>query len=265
MIDTHCHLTDPRLLDQIDAVLGRAAQAGVRRVVTIGCEPADWVDAAALAAKYENVSCAVGMHPCYLPNSGTPRSPTPIPSQDEVDRILSEYVQKARVVAIGEIGLDRHWDSTEPTFRTQAAYFESQLALASRLDRPVVLHTRAAVDQALAVLASFPKVRALFHSFTGTPDEARRIADRGYLIGFTGPVTYKKNDQLRQAARDCPIDQIVVETDGPYLSPEPVRSRRVNEPAFVVHIAACIARERGLSLEEFDESTTRNASRFFGF
>lgn len=265
MIDTHCHLTDDRLLKQIDSVLDRAKRANITRVVTIACEPEDWIDAVALAAKHEMVSCAVGMHPCYLPNNGTPRSSTPVPSREEVDRLLTEHLKKPRVVAIGEIGLDRHWDKTEPTHRTQVAYFESQLALATALDKPVVLHTREAVDEALAILANFPRVRAVFHSFTGTCDEARRITDRGYLIGFTGPVTYKKNDELRTAARECPIEQIVVETDGPYLSPEPVRSQRINEPAFVAHIATCIAKEKGVSIDAFDEATTRNARSFFGF
>jgi TatD DNase family protein len=265
MIDTHCHLTDSRLLDQIDAVLERAKRARVNRIVTIACEPADWVDAVALAAKYENVYCAVGMHPCYLPNNGTPRSDTPTPSREEVDQLLSAHLQKPRVVAIGEIGLDRHWDKSEPTFKLQVKYFESQLQLATDLDKPVVLHTREAVDEGLDILASFPKVRAVFHSFTGTPQQAKRITDNGYLIGFTGPVTYKKNDDLRKAARECPIDQLLIETDGPYLSPEPVRAQRINEPAFVAHIAACISREKGVSVEAFDEATTRNAREFFGF
>ena len=265
MIDTHCHLTDSRLFDQIDAVLDRAARAGVKRVVTIGCEPADWIDVVALSAKHESVSCAVGMHPCYLPNNGTPRTDTPLLSREEVDQVLTSHLTKPRVVAIGEIGLDRHWDSTEPTFKLQVQYFESQLQLASNLEKPVVLHTREAIEPALEILAGFPKVRALFHSFTGSPQEAKSITDRGYLIGFTGPVTYKKNDELRRAARECPLDQIVFETDGPYLSPEPVRSQRINEPAFVIHIAKRIAQEKGVSVEAFDEATTRNAHRFFGF
>lgn len=265
MIDTHCHLTDERLLHQIDAVLTRAQAANVTRVITIACEPVDWIDAIGLAAKYESVYCAVGMHPCYLPNNGTPRSNTPLPTREEVDRLLTAHLNKTRVVAIGEIGLDRHWDNTEPTFKLQVQYFESQLHLATTLDKPVVLHTREAVDQALEILSNFPAVKAVFHSFTGTPDEARRITDRGYLIGFTGPVTYKKNDELRRAARECPLEQILVETDGPYLSPEPVRSQRVNEPAFVAHIAARIAQEKGVSVDAFDEATTRNARGFFGF
>ncbi len=264
MIDTHCHLSDSRLLDQLDTVLARATKAGVKRVVTIACEPADWIESTALAAKYPNVSCAVGMHPCYLPNTGTPRSDTPVPSREEADRLLTEHLKQTRVVAIGEIGLDRHWDKTEPTFKLQIQYFESQLQLATTLGKPVVLHTREAVDEALAILANFPKVRAVFHSFTGTPVEAKRIADRGYTIGFTGPVTYKKNDDLRRAARECPLDQLFVETDGPYLSPEPVRAQRINEPAFVMHIARCIAKEKGVSVEAFDEATTRNAHEFFG-
>lgn len=252
MIDTHCHLTDSRLGGQLDAVLERAARVGVTRIVTIGCEPADARDAIALCRKHPTrISCAVGIHPNYC-------GEVELTAIEEIRGLLDD----PHVVALGEIGLD-YFRDTAPRGR-QRTFFEAQLQVATEKGKPVVLHAREAIDATLEVLANFPAVRAIFHSFTGTPDEAARIAARGYTIGFTGPVTYKKNDALREAAKACPIEQIVVETDGPYLSPEPVRNQRVNEPAFVVHVARRIADVRGMSYDAFDAQTTRNAERFYG-
>lgn len=252
MIDTHCHLTDPRLASQIDAVLEHAAAVGVTRIITIGTDPPDARAAIALCRRYATVlRCAVGIHPNHCGDVGHG-------AVDEIAAMLSD----PHVVALGEIGLDYFRDSA-PRDR-QRAFFEMQLQVATKADKPVVLHARDAIDDTLAVLERFPGVRAVFHSFTGTPTEAYRIVSRGYTIGFTGPVTYKKNDALREAAAACPPDQIVVETDGPYLSPEPVRGHRVNEPAFVVHTARRIAEARGIAYDAFDEATTRNAENFFG-
>ena len=252
MIDTHCHLTDARLGDQIDSVLQRALAAGVTKIVTIGCEPSDDRAALDLSRRYPDlVRCAVGVHPNYAADV----------DDDAVDAVRV-LLDDPHVVALGEIGLD-YFRDTAPRER-QRRFFVDQLRLAAERDRPVVLHAREAIGDTLAILTDFPSVRAVFHSFTGSPDEARQIVDRGYTVGFTGPVTYKKNDALREAASLVPIDQIVVETDGPYLSPEPVRHRRVNEPSFVVHIARTIADVRGMTYDDFDAAVTRNAERFFG-
>jgi TatD DNase family protein len=264
MIDTHCHLTDERLAGQLDAVLSRARAAGLTRVITIGTDPADWDGAIALCRRDDLIRCAVGLHPCYLPNKGTPRSDAPTPSIDELQTLLTDRLAQPGVVALGEIGLDRHWDDSAPTVRLQREYFAAQLDLASRLNKPVILHTREAIADALDVLASFANVRAVFHSFTGTPEEARQIVDRGYTVGFTGPVTYKKNDALREAATLVPVGQLFVETDAPYLSPEPVRSQRVNEPAHVVHVARQIAELKGMRYDAFDAALAENVTRFFG-
>jgi TatD DNase family protein len=253
VIDTHCHLTDPRLASQIDAVLARAKAVGVTRIITIGCEPDDDREAIALCRRYpDRLRCAVGIHPNYC---------------GEVDKAAIEVVRTLlvdpMVVALGEIGLD-YFRDTAPR-DSQREFFVAQLRIAAELNRPVVLHAREAIDDTLGVLAEFPSIRALFHSFTGTPGEAGRISDRGYLIGFTGPVTYKKNDALREAAAIVPIGQIVVETDAPYLSPEPLRNQRVNEPSYVVHVARKIAEVRGLAYDAFDRISTANAERFFGW
>ncbi len=256
MIDTHCHLTDTRLADQLDAVLVRAALSGVTDIITIGCEPADDADAIELANRPQpagrpRVWCAVGIHPNYCHKLELPAVQS-----------LRDLARRPRVLALGEMGLDYHWN-TVPHAR-QRTFFEAQLHLALELDLPVVIHSREAIADTLAVMKSFPKVRAVFHSFTGMPEEARQICRAGYTVGFTGPVTYKKNDALRDAGRLCPLDQIVVETDAPYLSPEPMRSQRVNEPALVRHILARLAEVHGRSVEEIDQITTDNARRLFG-
>ena len=252
MIDTHCHLTDPRLGGQLAAVLGRAAAAGVTRMVTIGTSIEDSRAAVNLTHRlYPTVLCTVGIHPNYAEHA------TP-----EDALLLFKLRDDPGVVAIGEIGLDYFHDRVDRAH--QAAVFTAQLQVAQEGDRPVVIHSREAIDDTLAILADFPGVRAVFHCFTGTAAEAGRIVAAGYLIGFTGPITYKKNDDLRDAARRVPADRLLIETDAPYLSPEPVRKVKTCEPAFVAHTAARLAEVRGISLDELDATTTANAQRFYG-
>ena len=167
----------------------------------------------------------------------------------------------SEVVVLGEMGLDYHYDYS-PQDR-QREVFVAQLELAKELNRSVVIHCREAVDDTLAVMKDFPQVPAVFHCFTGTADEVRKILDRGYLLGFTGVVTYKRSDELREVAKFTPADRILVETDAPYLSPDPVRKQKTNEPAFVMHTAAVVAQVRGMTLPELDELTTANTLRFF--
>jgi TatD DNase family protein len=254
MIDTHCHLTDDRLSSQLDAVIDRARAAGVTRLVTIGTGPQDSIDSVDLCRGREDVvRCTAGVHPNYCHEV----------ELESVDRVIRPLASHPSVVAIGEFGLDYHYDRA-PKDR-QRQFFEAQLQLCIDMNRPAVIHCREAVTDALAVMSGFREVRAVFHCFTGTADEARRILDAGYLLGFTGPVTYKQNDELRAIARDCPADRIVVETDAPWLSPEPVRSQKTCEPAFVMHTARRIAELRGMLLDEFDALTTRNAERLYGW
>jgi TatD DNase family protein len=250
MIDTHCHLTDPRLMSQLDAVLERAAAAGVGKIVTIGTDPGDWEAVAAVTRRFPNVRCAVGAHPNYCQEI-----------QFEQLARLREYCADPAVVALGEMGLDYHYD-TSPREK-QARYFEAQLDLAREVGLPVVVHCREAVDDCLAMLERFSGVRAVFHCFTGTAQEARRIWDAGYLTGFTGVVTFRNGQGLREIAGEAPGDRILVETDAPYLTPEPMRKQKVNEPAMVVHTAAAVAAARGISLEELDRITTENAMGFY--
>ena len=250
MIDTHCHLTDPRLGSQLEAVIARARAANVTRFITIGTGIADDGAAIALCHGRPELRCAIGVHPNYSHEARV----------EDVHR-LRDLQKDPSVVALGEMGLDyfHHYSPRQQQFRI----FEPQLQLAAELDRPVVIHCREATDDCLAVMRGFPSVRAVFHCFTGTPDEARKIFDAGYLLGFTGAVTFKKNDALREAVALTPADRMVVETDAPYLTPEPHRSQKTNEPGMVVHVAATVARVKGMTAEEVDRVTTENAERFF--
>jgi TatD DNase family protein len=252
MIDTHCHLTDERLGAQLDDVLARAAAAGVTRLITIGTGLADDEAAVALCRGRPFLRCAVGVHPNYAHEADL----------NDLPRLRDVQADPA-VVALGEMGLDYHHHFA-PKSR-QRHVFEFQLNLAAELNRPVVIHCREATDDCLAVMRQFPAVRAVFHCFTGSPGEARQILDQGYLLGFTGAATFKKADALRGAVRLTPLDRMVVETDAPYLSPEPMRKQKVNEPALVVHVAEVVAREKGTSVAEIDRVTTENAGRFFGW
>lgn len=250
MIDTHCHLTDPRLCSQLDAVLSRAAKAGVDRMIAISTSVGDAVDCVALCQGRENLCCSVGVHPNYVGEEDLAAVPQ-----------LRGLQASPSVVAIGEIGLDYHY-GRELRDR-QFQFFEMQMQIALDCNRPVVIHCREAVDDALAVLATFPAVPCVFHCFTGTTGEALRILDAGYLLGFTGPITFKKSDELREVVRLTPMDRMLVETDAPYLSPEPVRKEKVNEPAWVTHVAAGVAAVKKIAVEEVDRMTTENACRFF--
>ncbi|HLL89262.1 MAG TPA: TatD family hydrolase [Tepidisphaeraceae bacterium] len=250
MIDTHCHLTDERLASQLDAVLARAAAAGVERFVTISTDPDDAAACIQLCRGRTNVRCSVGVHPNHVREVEPGAVPT-----------LRALQADPAVVAIGECGLDYHYDV--PRDR-QRQFFVPQLQLAADVGKPVVIHSRESVDDCLAVLRDFPSVRAVFHCFTGTATEAERILAAGYLLGFTGPITYKKNDALRAVVAACPLDRLLVETDAPYLSPEPVRKHKTCEPAFVAHTLAVVAQVKGMSVDEVDRATTRNAEAFFG-
>jgi TatD DNase family protein len=252
MIDTHCHLTDERLGSQLDAVIARAAAAGVARLVTIGTDLDDDRAAVALCRRRDNVRCAVGIHPNYTQDARL----------EDVTQ-LREIQADPSVVAMGEMGLDYFHKFADRDH--QAKMFEAQLALAIEFARPVVIHSREAIDDTLAIMKGFPVVRAVFHCFTGTAAEAERILAAGYWISFTGPVTYKKNDALRDVVKMVPADRLMVETDAPYLSPEPVRAQKTCEPAMVMHTARRVAEVRGMTIEDLDRLTTGNAECFFNW
>ena len=248
MIDTHCHLTDPRLGDQLDSVLSRAIAAGVSRMITISTSVGDAIDCIELCRGRQNLRCSVGVHPNYVAEEDEANLPQ-----------LRGLMANPEVVTIGEIGLDYHYGLQHK--ERQARFFGEQLQMAVDGGKPVVVHCREAIDDTLAILRGFPAVRAVFHCFTGTVPDARKVLDAGFMLGFTGPITYKKSDELREVVKLTPLDRLLVETDAPYLSPEPMRKQKVNEPALVMYVAEMVAQLKGKTLVEIDQITTENAKQ----
>lgn len=251
MIDTHCHLSYPPLYDRLEQLLAGARAAGVRHMITIGTRVADCVTCLELARKYPQISCAVGIHPHHADET----------SDEELDQVIAMFTDKD-VCAAGEMGLDYYYDFS-PRQRQQAA-FERQVAAAKAAGKPVVIHSRESIDDCLAILKSSGTSAGVFHCFTGSMDEARKILDAGFYLGFTGIITFKNSGDLRDIVRMTPADRLLLETDAPYLAPEPVRRQKNNEPSLIVHTFRKAAEIRRVSQEELIAQTTANAARLFG-
>ena len=253
LIDTHAHLDDDRFRDDLPAVLDRARLAGVRRVITIATTGPSSTRTVELARQYPSLSATVGIQP----NEAAQAAPT---DWDQVVAIASDDA----VVALGETGLDRHWDFTP--FPLQEDYFARHLTLARERKLPVVIHCREAeADMVRMLREDFERhgpVRGVMHSFTGDAATAEACVAMGLYISFAGMVTYKNAEALRQVAIRVPLERLLVETDSPYLAPVPVRGQR-NEPAFVAHTATRLAAERGIPVENLAAATSRNARDLF--
>ncbi len=253
LIDTHCHLTDPALANQHALVLARAAEAGVCRMITVATSPPDWDAASAMVAASDALYMAAGLHP----HKAGQMAP------GVIER-LEDVLAAPKVVAVGETGLEYHYDFSPRDKQREA--FAAQLQLARRLARPVIVHGREAMADTLAILDAHEMADRplVFHCFTGTPAEAEQILQRGWYISLAGVVTFKNARQLQDTARLVPPDRLLFETDSPYLTPEPLRRVRPNEPAYVTHTARFLADLRGVAFEEFAAVCWRNAQRFFG-
>jgi TatD DNase family protein len=255
LIDTHAHLDDEQFRDDLPAVLERAAAAGVRRVVTIATTAASSAACVALAERHPMLAATVGIQPNHVAQAET----------DAWDRVAAA-VKHARVVAVGETGLDRYWDYTP--FAQQEEYFARHLELARQHGLAVVIHCRQAEADVVRMLRTdyerHGPVRGVMHSFTGDLATAEACLAMGLYISFAGMVTYKNAQALREVAARIPPDRLLVETDSPYLAPVPVRGKR-NEPAYVVHTAACLASVQGVAAAVVAEHTTRNARALFNF
>jgi TatD DNase family protein len=256
LVDTHCHLDARQFAgESVDDILQRARQRSVTTVVTIGTDLESSRRAAAIAAAHSGVFAAVGVDPSEADSY-----------DDATEEELSGLASEPQVVAIGEIGLDYHWDRAPRP--VQARTFERQLSLAVLARLPVVIHSRDARDDTTAILESWSRTHpwsgerplGIMHCFDGDPEWAERLVAAGMLISFAGNVTYPNAHQLHATARSLPDDAFVLETDSPYLAPQPVRGRR-NEPANVEHTAAFLAQLRDTTLEKVARHTTANARR----
>lgn len=253
MIDTHCHLTFPHFRDRVDAVLESAARDGVLGAITVSTTTADALRCLALATAHPNVWCSAGVHPLNCDE------PIDWPTMVKVAR-------HDRCVAWGELGLDNHYD--EPVRTLQDQVLQEQLAVirTSEVDLPVIVHCREAYGDLIAVLraSGLPLDRFVFHCFTGSAGEARRILDLGAWISFTGIVTFKNARSIQEAARIAPADRIMIETDAPFLTPEPHRKISPNEPRFALATARFVANLRKTKWADFHNLINDNTHRFFG-
>jgi TatD DNase family protein len=244
--DSHCHVPETEAAE----LVAEAEAAGVGTMISVGCDRASSLEALALAARFPGVHATVGLHPHE--------------ARHGVDTItdLLDGANGARPVAVGECGLDYHYDHS-PRDQQRAA-FAAQIALAHERDLPLVIHTREAWDDTFAILdAEGVPPKAVFHCFTGGPDEARQCLDRGAYVSFSGIVTFPGADDVREAAVLVPLERTLVETDSPYLAPVPNRGRR-NRPAWVPLVGVCLAELRGISQDDVRDATAATASTVFG-
>ena len=252
LVDSHCHLDFPDFANELDAVVARARAAGIERMVTISTRVKRFNELLAITERFPDVYCSVGTHPHN--------------AHEELDVTVADLVahtKSSKVVALGEAGLDYHYDNSPR--EAQERGFRTHIAAARETGLPLVIHTREADADTARILeeemgkGAFP---AVLHCFTGGPDLARRAIALGLSISFTGILTFKNSAALRDIAASLPADRILVETDAPYLAPGKFRGKR-NEPAFVVETAKALADARGVTLDEIAQQTTANFFRLF--
>ncbi len=253
LFDTHAHLDDEQLAADVAGVVERAAAAGVSRILAVGTTAASSENCLRHAQRFPGVWSSAGIHPNHAAEA--------LPDDwDVVVRLAGE----AEVVALGETGLDLYWKDTP--LPMQQDYFDRHIRLSQATGLPLIVHLRETASEILAMLreaAARGPLRGVMHSFTGSVKEAEEFVTLGMHISFAGMVTFKKSDELRAVAAGIPADRLLVETDSPYLSPEPFRGKRPNEPARVVHTAECVAKARGVTLAALAEQTTANALGLF--
>ena len=250
LFDTHAHMDDRAFDADREELLASLPEKGVGLVMNPGCSLESSRNAVALANRYDSVYAAVGSHP---------------DAADEVDdRVLEEYrklcKENPKVKAIGEIGLDYHYEDIPREIQLRA--FRMQMELARELGLPVIVHEREAHEDGMKIVEEFPTVTGVFHCYSGSAEMAKWLVSRGWYIGFTGVLTFKNARKALEVAASIPLDRIVLETDCPYMSPEPFRGKR-NDPGKLYRMAEKLAELRGLSLEEVHRITSENGKRLY--
>ena len=250
MFDTHAHMDDRAFREDRDALIAGLPAKGIQLVMNPGCSLKSSRNAVALAEKYAHVYAAVGSHPDV--------------ANEVNETVLEEYRKLCKlsnkVKAIGEIGIDYHYEDIPRDLQLKA--FWMQMELAEELQLPVIVHEREAHEDGMAVVREFPKVTGVFHCYSGSAEMARQLVDKGWYIGFTGVLTFKNARKAVETAASLPLDRIVLETDCPYMAPEPFRGKR-NDPGYLFRMAEKLAEIRGLSVEEIRAITTENGKRLY--
>ena len=248
--DTHAHYDSTKYSADRDEVLRAAYESGVSLIVDPGDTLERSKNTVALANQYDFVYAAVGVHPEEYETW----------AEDTVDR-LRELAKEPKVVAIGEIGLDYYWDKNHTELQKQM--FRTQIELALELDLPIIVHDREAHGDCFSIVCDYPALRGVFHCYSGSAEMAKELLKRGWYLGFDGPITYKNNVKAMEVLAVTPLDRIVLETDSPYLSPVPNRGKR-NDSRNLPYIAAVVAREKGISVDDAAAITYENGKRLYG-
>jgi len=252
LIDTHCHLTFDDLARDIEGVIARSRAAGVTEWITVGTNLQQNRKAIEFAERFENMYAAVGIHPhdAKTVTAGTIED-------------LKGLARHEKVVAIGETGLDYHYDFSP--CQQQKEVFAEHLKIAAELSLPVIIHCREAFDETMQILEEHRSTleKVVFHCFSGSPEQAKVVLDKGFYISFTGVVTFKNARIKQEAARIVPVDRLMLETDSPYMSPEPMRKQKVNEPALMIHTATFLAELKQMDLEDFAQAVSATSKAFF--
>lgn len=248
--DTHAHYDSNRFGKDRDAVLSSLPALGVGLVIDPGCDEESSKAAVALSEQYDFLYAAVGWQPQELKES----------YYDGALDLIWELAQHPKVVAIGEVGLDYYWDTSYNELQHEV--LRRQLAMAQELELPIIFHDREAHGDSLSIVKEFPRVRGVFHCYSGSPEMAKQLLDLGWYLGFDGPVTYKNSRKHREVLEICPLDRILIETDSPYLAPEPHRGTR-NHSGNLRYIAGKIAEIKGKTEEEIADITMENGRRLF--
>lgn len=249
--DTHAHYDDERFDEDRAVLLSSMKEAGVGRIVNPGCTVETSRMAVDFSQQYDFMYAAVGIHPENCAGAG----------EAEFEAIEALAAEE-KVVAIGEIGLDYYWEENPPR-QFQREVFARQLALAEKLDLPVIVHDREAHGDCLDMVRAFPNVRGVFHCYSGSVEDARVLLDRGWYLGFDGPITYKNARKAPEVVQYMPMDRMLLETDSPYLAPVPFRGKR-NDSRYLSYVAERIAQLRGVTAAAVEQATWDNANRFFG-
>ena len=247
LVDTHCHLDNEKFDEDRLEVIERIKE-NLEFCVNIGYDLASSKKSLELAKEYDFIYAVIGVHPIDIAEYS-----------EEIEKELELLGKNPKVVAIGEIGLDYHW-MTEPK-EIQQERFKKQLELAERLNKPVVIHTRDAMEDTVNILKEYPNITGVIHCYPGSLETAKQLVDRFYL-GIGGTLTFKNSKKAVEVVKDIPLDRIVIETDCPYLTPEPFRGKR-NEPIYVEYVAKKIAEIKEISVEEVTKITTENAKKLY--
>ena len=252
LYDSHCHINDEAFKNDVNEVIQAAVNEGVNPLVVIGWDVPSSKKAVELSQTYDSVYAMVGVHPENIDGLS-------LSVLDEIEKLTAS----PKVIAIGEIGLDYYWKNNPETKAAQKEWFIAQLKLAERLRLPVSIHSRSATQDTLAILKEYPLTqKGVLHCYSGSLESMKEFAKLGFYFGFDGPITFKNAKEPKRCVEECPIDRLLVETDCPYMTPEPYRGKR-NQPAYIPYIAAKMAELKGMDQKEFEKALRDNFERLF--